>query len=343
MADDTHDIRDDLAAYLDGELDNAARGCVEARLADDAALRAELDDLREVDAHYRALPDVHAPEDFEARVRDRLDDEHRVGMPIRLSAHRRHERQRQVWPLLAAAAVVAMLAGIFVPYYLSGPPKPFEVARSKTTNQADGQAQDEIVYEFEVRPMTESAIREAPEQSAPATAEEAAPRQRQLDALEALGYLGANAGSGGAAPQPVPQPEPEPEPAPPALLQDALPAEAAAPPMEPEALRSIAAAPPEPEMQPGAAFDGASIEQDRATGGAVARQKAVIMPRVFSEVGDTHIEKGYDGAPYEHIAPGEPEVAAAIEADINLRDLIAAGQKVLFRVGDHWYLVSPLE
>ena len=53
-----------LSAYLDGELDERARTQLEQRLAQDRALRAELQRLRETVALVRSLPPVKAPRDF---------------------------------------------------------------------------------------------------------------------------------------------------------------------------------------------------------------------------------------------------------------------------------------
>ncbi len=53
-----------LSAYLDGELSDSERARLEAQLADDPALRAELDGLRQTVALVRGLPPVPAPRNF---------------------------------------------------------------------------------------------------------------------------------------------------------------------------------------------------------------------------------------------------------------------------------------
>lgn len=53
-----------LSAYLDGELTEAERATLEARLQADPALRGELDSLRQTVALVRALPTLKAPRSF---------------------------------------------------------------------------------------------------------------------------------------------------------------------------------------------------------------------------------------------------------------------------------------
>lgn len=53
-----------LSAYLDGELSTSARARLEAQLASDPALRAELDMLRRTVAMVRDLPSIPAPHNF---------------------------------------------------------------------------------------------------------------------------------------------------------------------------------------------------------------------------------------------------------------------------------------
>ncbi|MFP4321338.1 MAG: hypothetical protein ACLFTK_02695 [Anaerolineales bacterium] len=53
-----------LSAYIDDELAPQARAALEARLAQDADLRAELDDLRATVALLREMPTLRAPRDY---------------------------------------------------------------------------------------------------------------------------------------------------------------------------------------------------------------------------------------------------------------------------------------
>ncbi|MEC9031675.1 MAG: hypothetical protein VYB15_07335 [Planctomycetota bacterium] len=92
---------EELVAYLDGELDAAARKRVEARLAEDPELRVALEQHQAISAAL-AKPDAEGgltPEQTLARVQDRL----------------RRERPlvaRAGWILAAAAAIIfAVLIG----------------------------------------------------------------------------------------------------------------------------------------------------------------------------------------------------------------------------------------
>ncbi len=53
-----------LSAYLDGELSSVEREALEARLAEDIELQAELEDLRQTVELVRSLPRLKAPRDF---------------------------------------------------------------------------------------------------------------------------------------------------------------------------------------------------------------------------------------------------------------------------------------
>jgi hypothetical protein len=95
---------DRLSAYLDGELDAAARAAVDAHLRDCAACRQELEDLAMVDSAARALP-VPAPagyfEALPARVRGRIA-----------------ARRRRTVPVWTWAAAAALLLAVLTPLTL---------------------------------------------------------------------------------------------------------------------------------------------------------------------------------------------------------------------------------
>jgi hypothetical protein len=313
MAEESHDIREDLAAYLDGELGEAARARVDARLAGDAALRAELNALREIDALYRALPLVNAPEDFDARLRDRLDDERTAAEPIRLSTRRRHERQRRVWPMLAAAALVATMAGLYVPYFFSGPPERFDVA---TSQQAPGLAREDtaadgVVYEFEVREFAEPAPSPAtPERPRPESAARTMTPDTRED-LQALGYLQDEA----------------------AVIQEALPF----PPTSAKAGAEIAADPATTAPM-AEAMQAPAVETPPAP--EVSAEPVTPRARTFAPVGGIHIQSGYAGEAYTRIDARATVLEEARAADTALRALLAAGATVLFEVKGQWYLAA---
>lgn len=100
-----------LHAYLDGELDPVNSRALEARLAESAGLRAELDRLREQSAKIRATAEYHAaPAALRARIAASLGERAR-----RESAWKR--RWRGALGLAASAAAAASLT-----LWLAGPP-----------------------------------------------------------------------------------------------------------------------------------------------------------------------------------------------------------------------------
>ena len=95
-----HPIGDEeLNAYIDGELDDAARSRVEAHLESCAACREAVDELRMVSRALQALPHAQAPRSFALREADVEP------MPARQAG-----RLAGATPLLGGVATVAFLA-----------------------------------------------------------------------------------------------------------------------------------------------------------------------------------------------------------------------------------------
>ncbi len=93
-----------LSAYLDGELPPDERTDLERRLAEDAALRAELEALRRVVALVRETPVLRAPRDF------RLDP----AVYGRRSVRRMARFYRRAGALSTLAAVALLVIGVLV-------------------------------------------------------------------------------------------------------------------------------------------------------------------------------------------------------------------------------------
>ena len=111
-----------LSAYLDGELDTAARAAVDARLAESDAWRADLAAVRTARDAVRTLAPVEAPAGFWERV---LAPENVVD----LAAARRGRAWVSRWRALAGAAAAAGVLGVvFVPR-----PEPVQPAFAKLT------------------------------------------------------------------------------------------------------------------------------------------------------------------------------------------------------------------
>lgn len=108
------DTSERLAAYAAGELEPGERTALEAELAGDPALRAELAAIREVDRRLAALAPVAPPADFSARLRADLRTElSEHGAVVSLDAARAR-RERWMKPLagVAAAAAVVGVVGV---------------------------------------------------------------------------------------------------------------------------------------------------------------------------------------------------------------------------------------
>ncbi|MBM4033713.1 MAG: zf-HC2 domain-containing protein [Planctomycetes bacterium] len=93
------EVRAQLSAYLDGELGEAERGAVESALAADAALRAELAQLRRTAELVRSLPRASAPAGLAPRVEAAIARLRQPARPWLTS-----------WRLAAAAAACLLLA-----------------------------------------------------------------------------------------------------------------------------------------------------------------------------------------------------------------------------------------
>jgi hypothetical protein len=100
-----------LSAYLDNELTPAERIALERRLAQDADLRAALDDLRGVTRAIRGLPTLRAPRDFrlDPAVFGRQDVS-----PARPAPRRRIPRRGYQWAsgISALAAMLVFVLGV---------------------------------------------------------------------------------------------------------------------------------------------------------------------------------------------------------------------------------------
>lgn len=119
------DIREELSALLDGELDAETRAQLEARLPADPNAHREFDEFRKISDLYARLGQVAAPADLEQRVRAAIRPK-----PIHFPARRR--ALRPVWPLAAAAAVFLCIA---VPVWWSTVHTPDRMQVSKAVTE----------------------------------------------------------------------------------------------------------------------------------------------------------------------------------------------------------------
>lgn len=120
------DLPDDaLSAYLDGECDAEERTRIEARLADDAQWRAELDGIRTVRDALRALSWPEPPTGFVAGPAGEVGGEV-VAIDARRTRTRRARRARSV-------AAVGVAASIAVAFAVATPSSSNDVAPQLAT------------------------------------------------------------------------------------------------------------------------------------------------------------------------------------------------------------------
>ncbi len=189
-------VREDLVAYLDGELapGSPARDRVEGHLSACAACRSEAEALRATWEIVRteALTGVEVSADFDARLRARL------GLPAAEPVANVHPAQGRVFlgwirrhaaVALAAAAVFLLAAGLLIRAYLaegggSGggghDPRPPGIARDRTPVPTPGPTP---------APAPAPSPAPAPETLLAALPEEEAQAVRDLEILEDLDLL----------------------------------------------------------------------------------------------------------------------------------------------------------
>ncbi len=103
---------DDLSAYLDGELDPAARQALEARLARDPALRAELQRLERAWGMLDGLPTATVEKSFSRSTMAMVAVAASQELTERQSLL---PRQRRMWKLAALVGLLAaVLGGVLV-------------------------------------------------------------------------------------------------------------------------------------------------------------------------------------------------------------------------------------
>ncbi len=107
-----------ISAYIDTQLDDNERTALEARLAQDADLRRELDAMRQTAALLRSLPMIRAPRAF-TLTPEMLGQTAVPALALSESARvvpmpRARPLRRVWWVPAASAAGVVLLAGVFL-------------------------------------------------------------------------------------------------------------------------------------------------------------------------------------------------------------------------------------
>lgn len=93
-----------LSAYIDGELTDAERTEVEARLENDPAARELVAEMRSLSGTLRSLPRLSSNEDVREAVLDQVRDKQ-----ASLPAYRLSPMRRLLWPAVAIAAAILLI------------------------------------------------------------------------------------------------------------------------------------------------------------------------------------------------------------------------------------------
>jgi anti-sigma factor (TIGR02949 family) len=115
------DIRQELSAYLDGELDNETADALHRHLTDCPACRAELEALRRTVAAVKELPELPAPAGLKEEIMSQVEADAAEPGPW-----------RRLWPV---AAAILVACGLFL-FYADpgrGPARPQVAAKRETT------------------------------------------------------------------------------------------------------------------------------------------------------------------------------------------------------------------
>src|SRR5436309_3108178 len=111
MARMSDEDRENLVAYLDGELDEDAAAVLESKLSRDPVARAEADALRRTWELLDYLPRPEPSSDFTNRTLSRLAVPTNSGKRVKLTG--RMPRPRRRWPLpLGWVAALLLAAGV---------------------------------------------------------------------------------------------------------------------------------------------------------------------------------------------------------------------------------------
>lgn len=231
-----------LSAYIDGALSPRERARLEARLAQDAALRARLESLRRTVALVRGLPAVPAPRNFlltPAMVRPRTPVARRLAPALTFAT--------VVSGLLCVILVMGNLLAAGVGGRIAAAPAPMAAPEGTAAQTLEGAAKAPPAATSPETPMLRAAVPETPPPETGAGGEEPPSLIEGAPVPPDLGGYG-----GGAAPETAGIPVPTPEPLPPAQVTAAgEPATPAAPPSPPGELPAETAWPVTPWLPVG--------------------------------------------------------------------------------------------
>lgn len=332
------DVRLEFSALLDDELSAEERHAVEAHLADCPECLRLFHQFQQVDHMYRRdMPQEQAPSELETRLREALTGGQER---VKTFARPHHARQR-VWPLLAAAAAFAILAG-GVLMMATGDlgPESFQLARFDAPADEEQAAPPSPAPEMEMDVMMEAAPMDAPADDAWDDADQGVMngigQEDAVPRMEGLGGFGAEAPELFEYDSPAlrarPRAEPSEEPAPPADAAPDVPEESSLQlKMEAEP-----APPPQPlaEPVPERMMRGLGAPREAERGREAAGRRFVKDAGVW-------VEEGYEGEPVSSLSAGAPPWRDLVDAEPGLTELAEWEEPVVFKAGDEWRRLTP--
>lgn len=336
------EVRLEFSALLDDELSAGEHRAIEAHLAECAECLDLFRQIQQVDQMYQDLPQSEAPAELEAGIRKALttEREHVTAFP-----RSRHARQR-VWPLLAAAAVFAILAGgVLMMATEDFGPESFQIARfDELAQQEEAASPPESEPEMDVMMMETApdALRADPMDSPTEDAWDDA-HHELMNGIEHDSdgqQLDARGGFRKEAPEAFEQDSlvrrrqlraEEPAPGETRPYAERVPEAAEEPEPEPEPEAEPAPPPPAPEEpMPRRLEESPEVETREAAG------------RRFAKDAGVWVEEGYEGEPFSILSPDAPRWEDLLDRNPELAELAEWQEPVVFEADGQWRRLIPL-
>lgn len=296
-------MREDFSALLDGELDPFQRTAIEEHLSQCSECLRALGGMKKVDDLYRALAPVSAPPDFEERLKQRLQPR------VRLFAGRK-TAVRRIWPLAAAAGLVAILS-VFLMRMQSPAPDRLQLTRAQ---QPPSTSADRPAFVPDAG---------APRTQGPPTA--AADLMTKTDMARPMPPSAplASAESGTSADAHS------------ATLPEQRAAEAPAPLARAERIHL------ESRRDAVAVKDAGRTHAPVALRSMQEPPRRQVGDRAFALVAGVWREQGYAGEPVTPLLRGSEEFRALCDRHDDLPAIAALGPTVIFRLEERWRQIEP--
>lgn len=341
------EVRLEFSALLDDELSAGERRAIEAHLADCPECLRRFHQFQQVDQMYQGLPQGEAPDELEPRIREALTAEREQVKPF---PRPRHARQR-VWPLLAAAAAFAILAGgVLMMATEDFGPESFQLARFDAPAEDEEAAPRAPAPEAGMDVMMGSAPDALDAEPMDSPADEAwddAAQELMMNGIEHYGEdpgIDARGGLGGLgreAPEVFEQDSPAQRPRPRAEEPELM-----EPPPDADTAPKAEEETPEPEAEPAppppAPAEPAPEPMRRRLVESPDAETREAAGRRFAKDAEVWVEEGYEGEPVATLSPDAPPWEELLESEPELAELAEWEEPVVFNAEGQWRRLIPL-